>query len=301
MKNKYMMFQPMHGIAVELQVIETAAKIAKILNRILVLPKVPILETLQYELGFEEYFDFPNNFEYISTNEFLKLYQHIDKEFHIIPKYKKEYLNENVGALHTTWLSLIHNSDYYSILELEIKKKIEVSLMNPISLKDVEKIFACNDEVIAFNYINGLLETKEYPFKFSKDFFKGYYTTPTPKKLIYIDNLDNYTSVHWRRGANVIEVSKELWGIKLPSYDKVKNKIETKKIYISTDTPKDLLKFQNDFIVIDKPQIDSPTLSAIYDINASIEADVFIGNIYSTFSNYIYHCRLEKGKPSVFV
>lgn len=309
---KYILYQPMHGLGVELVCLETMLRISNILNRTLVLPIIPKIESIDYERGLEEYFEFRDDFKWISMKAYkLKNGNYIDKLFHILPEYKKEYNNMQIRNTHPVWLKLIEEYAYFDIMNMNVGEIKKCFVKNKLTKKNILDLFDTDCKTIAFTYVNDLIENKEYGIKnISKDPFKYFISTPDlPNKELffkvkkYVKN-KKYVAIHWRRGNNIELVKKELMNNRgLPLWSDILKKIpkNIEYIYVASDIEENDLLFNSSIKVIEGFKCNEDNINAIIDMCFCINADYFIGNRYSTYSNYIYHVRTLMGKKNNYM
>lgn len=307
LEDKYLLYQPMHGMGVELVIIETMMHIARITNRTLVMPLLPVIETNIYEESLDYYFEFSDHFKWISTKEFVRLNgKEIDKLYSIMPFYREEFINDKIRDCHNVWLDLIYNNTYFKKNEFVIKDIQELNIKRQLSEAEVKELFDIPEKVIALSYVNGLIQDDIYNIKgFSKDSFKELTTMPIMPKKCFMDQvkktIDNkYVAIHYRRANNMQLVRNVLLKKKgdLPTWEEIMQHVpnEYEYAYVAYDTDytscvKDnRLKFMKHFDDVQGNE------GAILDMCYCILSDYFVGNYYSTYSKYIYHSRLMLGK-----
>lgn len=306
-EDKYLLYQPMHGLGVELVIVETMMHIARFTNRILVMPLMPVIETNEYEESLDYYFEFGESFKWISTKEFIRVNgREIDNLYHIMPFYREEFINDKIRDCHGVWLDLIYNNTYFKKNYFLIKKLQRIDIKKQLSENEIMELFDVPDKVIALSYANGLIRDEIYKITgFSKDSFKKLITMPVMPKKCFMDDvqkttLNKYVSIHYRRANNMQLVRNVLLKKKgdLPTWEEIMLHVpsEYEYAYVAydadyTDCVKDTkLKFMKHFENVYGNE------SAILDMCYCILSDYFIGNFYSTYSKYIYHSRLMIGK-----
>ncbi|MEW8030294.1 MAG: hypothetical protein AB2806_21465 [Candidatus Thiodiazotropha sp.] len=303
--NRYILYQPMHGIAVEIHILEIMRHLARILDRIIVLPKLPVLESMNYEEDLSYYFEIPKKELWISTSEFLDLgFQEIDELYHVIPRYRAEYNNQLVKELHPVWLKLIEQFLYFQELDFSIKKISPITLYNPLCENDVKSNFNNSAQVIAISYVNGIIDDALISNDNDVDEFIHHQMTPNQphKRFLKIAQSfmlnKEYTAVHWRRGANAETMANKFWNKPLAEISEYYKYIpeHCERIYLATDTRGVEFAPPSRSLLISKYYCDSPNRNAVVDMCGCILADKFIGSQFSTFSNYIYHSRTMIGK-----
>ena len=306
---KYILYQPLHGLTVELHMLEMAMLLGELLDRTVVLPIIPNLETQVYRKGLNFYFNIPDSFRWISNDMFYQTRKKIDVTFRIIPHYKKEYNSNAIKNTHPVWLDGIHNSPYFEIIGYNQNKVKTISLNYQLDKTTVLELFETDEEVIAFSYINGLLDDSFYRRNISRDSYKYYRTTPSTPSNIFMDKAKEmianreFAAVHWRRGMNMDVVIKELWKKDaLPDAPDVQKHIPEKYslLFLATDVDGYLFDPEQKYTYINHGcYADEPNDRAMMDMSMCILSDFFVGNYYSAFSRYIYHSRCALGKDNL--
>lgn len=304
--DKYLLYQPMHGMAVELHILETLFHLGRILGRVVVLPEMPVLESTTYKKGLEEYFNVPKTFPWITTKEFKKITGgKIDMLFHIFPEYRPEYQNALVRALHPTWLTLILECSYFKSMAFEIENITRCYLNEKLSQFDILNHFHLDVKAIAISYVNGILRSDFFKENETLDEFEHHVSVPPSPREEYMDvarkfmGESSYAAVHWRRGANAEIMARSHWNITLPKisefYELLPPNLST--IYLASDIPGFAFEPPGRKVVVKSFDCDEPNDRAVIDLCCCILASYFIGNYFSTFSVYIFHARKFIGHP----
>lgn len=313
MDRRYLLYQPAHGMAVETHVLETVRRIAAALERVVVVPKLPVLETLEYERGLDEYLELPRTFSWISTDRFLReVGARIDALYRIVPLYRPEYTNQHVRQMHPTWVQVIEQAAYFARIGFAAAREMTCELSAALGDDDmVRRQFGSADRVIGITYCNGLMP-KPPPLlgphraNATPDEFAGHVSFPPLPAAEFMGQArrlmggQRYTAVHWRRGANLIPMAEQVLNVRLPSLGEFYGHVpaDCQQVYLASDV-EDIT-----FTVPDRPDLPvrrfrcaSPNDNAATDLGICILAETFIGTEISTFSHYIVHARSLSGCP----
>ena len=302
--DRYLLHQPLHGLTVELHMLETAMLLGELLNRTVILPLIPNLETQDYKDGLDVYFKIPDTFPWMANHEFYKFYRMIDTTYRIIPYYKMEYNNKKICDTHPIWLDGILHSPYFHKIGYDEARIKTLPLEQQLDREAALDLFDTDEQVIAITYLNGILDDSFYKRNIGKDSYKYYRSVPmTPSDSFMAAAKDiiagrRFAAVHWRRGMNMDVIIKELWKKDgLPQANKVHNRIpkEYGLLFLSTDVNENSFDLEHRYTYINYCNDVEPNEKAMIDMSICILSDYFIGNYYSAFSRYIFHSRCCMG------
>lgn len=299
---KFLVYQPNHGIGVELAMVHHAARLARILDRTVVLPLLPILERQVYQGGVERYFELPVSLAWISTIEFAEQYQgEIDRLFSLEPQWQPEYRSELVRERHPVWLDNILRHPYFALAGMRVRETTRMTICSPLAPGEAREMFSTPDTTIGFSYLHSLVEgnsTYEEPDR-DQWWRRDVPTQPRREFLQAVELMLGARpslALHIRRGS--LDNARVIDGVDLPGLDAFAAQVPGTGglIYVATDEAAAL-----EAIRIQRPdarQIASghATRDAVIDLSACVLADQFVGTYYSTFSQYIFHARTSLGQ-----
>ena len=304
---RLLVYQPNHGMAVEVHMLETAMHLGEILDRTVVLPIVPILETTNYEEGLEYYFNIPPSFSWIPNAQFIREHRHvIDVLFHIIPDYSPYYRSAAVREIHPVWLDNIERYRYFDCLGMTIRQVVTRQIRHQLDAEAVQRVFATDAPVIAITYINGLLGEKTRTLSGGEDNFAHHRSVPTgpsdhfvARASSFIDDRE-YDAIHWRRSKTLIQMARHFLKVRLPNLASLYGHLgpHCQRLFVATDAPRIELLPANSDIEILRYYCDSPNENAVMDLTLCVLADHFVGTEVSTFSHLISRLRKKTGKAT---
>ncbi|MDL1988631.1 MAG: hypothetical protein LWX08_13475 [Deltaproteobacteria bacterium] len=292
-------------MAVEVHMLETAMHLARILNRTVVLPILPILETTNYEKSLEYYFNIPQSFPWISTDQFLRQCNGIiDVLFHVIPDYSPFYTSSIVREIHPVWFDNIKNYWYFDCVGFKIQKVYPCQIVKKLDVGGIVKKFHSNGQAIGITYINGLLDSKISTPERNDNNFALHTSGPTGPSNYFINRASKfigdqaYTAIHWRRSKTLIQMASRVYKLQLPDLASLYECLDSqcKRLFVASDAaeienPPQILNNQ-----IIRYYSDSPNENAIMDLALCVLAKHFIGTDISTFSHLISFLRQKAGK-----
>lgn len=301
-ENKYLLYQPNHGLGMELHIFHTAARVAAALDRTLVVPRLPRLETNTYEAGLDEYFDISPAVHWVSHRRFLELskgvVEHIIK---VVPNYRPEYRSELNRSWHPVWLRNIMDYPYFEQVGCSTRRVTQIDLEHNLDLEEVRRLFASDGQALGITYMNGLLSDEaEFPVVPDDD-FAGRHLTPTGPSRQYVAQVKSWSgglpfqAVHIREGYRdlVMDVS----GVRIPKTTEFIHHLgKEMPTYVATDVDSVFLDLKGTLAAAGRVGAAEPVAQAVTDMAFCIAADTFIGTHFSTFSQYISHVRKEQGK-----
>lgn len=296
MTDRLLYYIPNHGLGMELYTLEDAVQLACLLDRTLVVPRIPHLETHTLDNGLESYFDIDHSIRWISTTQAMKR-PIVDTVYRILPYYRPTFTSESNRSLHPVWVDNIVNYSYFKHLGLTISHVDTVTLPNAMTKAQALATFLPDDESIGLTFINGLVPSL-IPAADRQHTFAGRLAIPTKPNSLYIEEARRRyipkidVAFHVRRG-NLQTVARQLHGTRLPSIEAYLNSAtltDSTTIYVATDSPDILSHFPPQTVSTDRTY-GSPTDQVVRDIAVCISARYFVGTKLSTLSSYIYHCR----------
>lgn len=300
---RFLVYQPNHGIGVELAMVHHAARLARVLDRTVVVPLLPILETQQYQGGIDEYFDMPERLNWISTREFCEEHGgQIGRLFALEPQWQREYRSKVTRERHPVWLDNIRRHPYFELAGMQLDKVTRQAITGSLNASEVQKIFGTDDRTIGFSYHHSLLEgysTYEEPYR---DPWWRDDVPPQPRweffEAVRLALGDRPAlAMHVRRGS--LDNAQVIDGVELPALAAFEEHIRPGPglAYLATDTAEVHAQFRK--IRPDIRQIETGhfTRDAVLDLCACVLANRFVGTDYSTFTQYILHARTSLGRP----
>jgi len=302
---RFLVYQASHGFGVELFLLETAFEIARTLNRTLVLPPMPELETTNYRYSLDEYFRLDTDWPWISTQQFFE--QHtkaIDLVFQVVPQYRKEYSSSEIRRLHPVWLDHIDGLIGFTKIQFQTDEVRRLQIERPLTLSEVRGCFDSDYRVIGISYINGLLEdvselVDEASIRNSASLLRHVPVTVHDRFLTLAEEFageEPYAAIHWRRGHHMREVVKILENLDLPTAEAMMGFAgETAtQIVVATDSGLEEFKHFNGRKIRSFRHND-PHVNALVDMALCIGADRFVGTWASAFSAYVGYARRAAG------
>ena len=304
---RLLVYQPNHGLAVEVHMLEIAMHLGEILDRTVVLPRLPILETTNYEEGLEYYFNIPRSFSWSPNAEFIReRHGVVDVLYHVIPDYSPYYRSAAVREIHPVWLDDIEHYRYFGSLGMTIRQVVTRQILHQLDTEAVQRVFATDAPVIGITYINGLLDEKTRPRSCGEDNFAQHRSVPTgPNNHFvalassFIDGRE-YDAIHWRRSKTLIQMARRFMKLRLPSLASLCDHIgpHCQRLFLATDAPRIGGLPVNRGIEIFRYHCDSPNENAVMDLTLCVLADHFVGTEVSTFSHLISRLRHKAGKAA---
>jgi hypothetical protein len=302
---RFLVYQASHGFGVELFLLETAFEIARTLNRTLVLPPMPELETTNYRDSLDEYFRLETDWPWISAQQFFE--QHgkaIDLVFQVVPRYRKEYSSSEIRRLHPVWLDSIEGLTGFAKMQFQTDEVIRLQIERPMTLSEVRGSFSSDYKVIGISYLNGLLEdvsglVEAVSLKNSAYLLRHVPVTLQDRFLTLAHGFageEPYTAIHWRRGHHMREVVKILENQDLPTAEAMMGLAgETAtQIVVATDSGlEDFKHFSGR--KIRSFRHNDPQVNALVDMALCIGADRFVGTWASAFTAYVGYARRAGG------
>jgi hypothetical protein len=302
---KFLVYQASHGFGVELFLLETAFEIARTLNRTLVLPPMPELETTNYRDSLDEYFRLDTDWPWISTQQFFE--QHgktIDLVFQVVPRYRKEYSSSEIRSLHPVWLDIIDGLTGFAKIQFQTDEVIRLEIERPLTLSEVRSCFNSDYRVIGISYINGLVEdvsglVEEASIGNSANLLRHVPVTLHERFLTLAHGFageEPYTAIHWRRGHHMRKVVKILENLDLPTAEamiRFAGQTAT-QIVVATDSGLEDFKHFSERKIRSFRHKD-PQVNALVDMALCIGADRFVGTWASTFTAYVGYARRAGG------
>jgi len=302
---RFLTYQPNHGFGVELFLLETAFEIARTLQRTLVIPPMPDLETNNYRQGLDRYFRLKTDWPWISMEEYIASHNNvIDVAFQILPSYRKEYGSPEIRRLHPVWLDNIERLTSFRCMGLQTSEVRRLEIDHSMTLSEVRSILNTDDTLIGLSYINGLVEsirvlvedaiTKTEPLL---------HHVPTLSQDLFLQMACSfagdgpYTALHWRRGYHLKEVAKILGDAELPTTQAMLGFVppDAGQLIIASDSGVDDFKYLAGDRNIHTFRHPNPQVNAVVDIALCVGADRFIGTQASTFSAYVAYSRSAQG------
>lgn len=306
---RFLLYQPNHGFGVELFILESAFEIARTLNRTLVLPPMPDLETTKYRRSLDSYFRLDTNWRWISTGQYRAMHgDNIDLIFHIMPRYRKEYISSKIRELHPVWLDNIEHLTSFAKMGFTIGDVRPLQVDQPMQLAQISHTFDDERVAVGISYIHGMVETVNRKIEIVTQALENLNRfilrhVPTSLQNQYqclahaFAGDEPYAALHWRRGYHIQNVAKVLENAELPTVEAMINAIPAgiRQVIIATDVGlEDFKYFSSDYRIRSFRHKD-PQVNAVVDIALCIDANYFIGVDASTFSTYIAYVRYSRG------
>jgi len=298
----FLVYQPNHGIGVELAMVHHAARLARLLDRTVVLPLLPILETQEYQGGIEEYFEPPSGFDWISTREFCERYGgEIHQLFSLLPEWQPEYRSKVIRDRHPVWLDNIHRHPYFELAGMRVREVTQLTITEPLEPAAAQAMFSADTPMLGFSYLHSLVpgnSTYEEPDadpRWVED------VPPLPRAEflraaeLVLGGRPN-VAMHIRRGS--LDNARAIHGVELPGVASFLAHVpsDAELVYLATDVPS--VRDEVRATLPDARQIETGhvTRDAVLDLSACVLADQFVGTDYSTFTRYVLHARTNLGR-----
>jgi len=300
---RFLVYQPNHGLGIEMAMVHHAARLARVLDRTVVLPLLPMLETRIYQGGVEEYFEPPRNLAWISTREFRERHAgRIDRLYALIPEWQEEWRSQVVRDRHPVWVDNILRHPYFDLAGLKVAAVEWHTLSTQLDEAGAAAMFDVDDRTVGFTYHHSLIRgnsTYEEP-----DNDPAWHTDVPPlprpefrEAVELILGRRPSVALHIRRGSQ--DNARAIHNYELPLSDAFLTHVpaDSELVYVATDTPAVLTEIRAE--IPDARQIQSGhfTRDAVLDLSACILADRFVGTDYSTFTQYVLHGRTHLGQP----
>jgi hypothetical protein len=306
---RFLLYQPNHGFGMELFLLETAFEIAQALDRTLVLPPMPDLETTKYRRGLDNYFRLDTDWRWVSTEQYRATCgDHIDLVFHIAPLYRKEYTTPVIRDLHPVWLDNIERLTSFVKMGFRVGEVRRLQVERPLSLTEISRTFEDERPSIGLSYINGLAEVANKRFEAAtirpvNSDGSMLRHVPTAVRDDYralahsFTGAEPYAALHWRRGQNIQQVAKILENVELPTMEAMVRSIpaDIHQIIVATDVGLEDFKEFGEGRRFRSFRHEDPQVNAVVDLALCIEADLFVGVDVSTFSTYVAYVRRARG------
>ncbi len=302
-KRGLLVYQPNHGLGVEMALVDTAARLGRLLDRTVVLPLLPILETLEYQGGVEQYFQMHPDVDWISTEEFRWRHEgEIDHLFHLLPHWKPDYWSKVVRDLHPVWLRNIRRCDYFSRVGLRVRDASLHAFRRPLSPRTAQELFSSNAPVIGFSYIHSLLADDASRAPPPDDHFHWLDYAPTHPRDELLAAVESIlggipdVALHVRRANQ--EMARAIDGVELPPIPAYCELVadDAGLVYVATELDAAFDEVRQKVPDARRIRTGHETRDAAIDIGACALAERFVGTHCSTFSMYIVHARAGLGK-----
>jgi hypothetical protein len=299
---RLIVYQPNHGIGVEMALVDAAARLGKLLDRTIVLPQLPILDTLDYQGGIDEYFELNPDMNWVSTEELLRRGAVIDRLFHLIPYWKPDFKRQIVRDLHPVWVRNISRYEYFPAVGLRVREVSRREIHHPLCPETVREMFASDAPVIGFSFINGLIADNVSRSSPPDDKFRWLdYAPPHPRRefleavKVLLGQVPDI-ALHVRRANQ--EMARAIDGTELPPIAAYCEYIspDIKLAYIATEMNEVFHEISQKVPAARRITTGHHIRDAVLDIAACTLAERFVGTHCSTFSMYIVHARSSIGK-----
>jgi hypothetical protein len=304
-----LVYQPNHGLGVELALVHHAARLGRLLDRTVVLPLVPILETLQYQGGLEEYFELPGDLDWISTAAFRQRHGgQIDQLYQLLPHWRPDYWSSVVRDLHPVWLQNIRRYTYFSLAGLGVRRVSRQVIARPLTAEAARERFATDATTIGFTYLHSVLTGDPAHQLQHNNHFYWLDDAPPHPRTDFLEAVElalggrPNLALHIRR-AN-LEMARIISGVELPPITAFQERIPADPglVYVATDVDAVLEEICQKLPDARRIRTGHITRDAVLDLSACALAEHFIGTHFSTFSHYIVHARSRLGRdPSTTV
>jgi hypothetical protein len=299
MTNRFLVYPPCHGLGVELHVLATAARLARLLDRTLVVPLSREAEAEVYGQGLDEIFAMPADLRWTSTERFQEGCAQLATDLvEVRPVWRRDYMDARVRREHPVWAAAIASWPYLRGLGLRIERRAELAPRRPLSEAAAARALASDAAVLAVTYINGLLvvdtDVAASDGACGAMFAAEGLSARAQRDAIVRLGRKPRTAIHVRRGlpASTLRIlgcgvpSVDMWARYLTSDDA--------PVYVATDTPQILPLLPTKL----KPwrlEGRTPLDGAILDLAACVLAQRFVGTYASTFSVYALYAREVAG------
>lgn len=302
---RFLIYQPNHGFGVELFILETAFEIARTLNRTLVLPRMPELETTIYRHSLDSYFLLDTDWAWLSTEQYCEAYgSGIDLVFHIIPWYRQEYTSAEIRDLHPVWLDNIEHLTSFTRMGFDCGDVTQLDIRQPMTFSELARRLESEQPMIGISYIHGLVEgvSEVVEQAIMKRSHRLHYV-PTAPQQSYLEMARAfagdapYNALHWRRGHHLEQVARMLDGATLPAAEEMMRLAlgDGSPVIIATDVGLDELRPLSGGRELRSFRHEDRQVNAVVDMALCINASRFIGTDASTFSAYIAYARYARG------
>jgi hypothetical protein len=306
---RFLLYQPNHGFGIELFLLESAFEIARALDRTLVLPPMPDLETTSYRRGLDEYFGLDADWPWVSAEQYRATYgDHIDLVFHIMPLHRVEYASPVIRDLHPVWLDNIERLTSFVKMGFRFGDVRRVQVDRPLRPDEISRTFEDGRPAVGISYINGMVEIANTRYEAtahrptnSDEFTLRHVPTAVRDKYLRLAHSfagpERYAAIHWRRGQNIQQVAKILENVELPTVETMIRAVpaDVDQIIVATDVGLEAFKDLSDGYRIRSFRHEDPQINAVVDMALCIDADLFVGVDTSTFSTYIAYVRRTRG------
>lgn len=306
---QFLLYQPNHGFGVELFLLESAFEIARALDRTLVLPPMPDLETTRYRRSLDHYFRLDADWPWVSAEQYRAMYgDDIDLIFHIEPLYRAEYSSPEIRNLHPVWLDNIERLTSFVKMGFRIGELRRLRIERPLGPVEISHAFTDERPSVGLSYIHGLVEVANKRFAAATQRPAGSNWSmlrhvPTTVQDEYrrlarsFAGAGRYAAVHWRRGQNIQQVAKILENAELPTVEGMMRAVpaDIGQVVVATDVGLEAFEdFRGDYRIRSFRHED-PQVNAVVDLALCIDADLFVGVDASTFSTYVAYARHARG------
>jgi len=301
-EQRFLIYQPTHGLGVELFLLNTAFTIAATLDRTLIIPPMPDLETTNYRCGLDHYFALDTDLPWISTPEFLARYgSGIDAAFKVIPEYREEYTSPVIRTLHPVWTDCIENLTGFKQMRFDVRRVVQVHVSRRMTRGEIATAFACAEPVIALSFINGILDETtrldEPPIGISIPHVPTRIREPYISMARSFIGTNGVAALHWRRQYNIKKMAKFLENGKLPTAKEMMDNVPSaaQQLLVASDTRIDALRRFATHKQLRRFRHQDPQVNAVVDMALCANAEWFIGTYASTFSFYVAYMRSALG------
>lgn len=306
---RFLLYQPNHGFGIELFLLESAFEIARALNRTLVIPPMPDLETTNYRRGLDDYFKLGTDWPWVSTEQYRAKYGvNIDLIFHVAPLHRVEYASTVIRDLHPVWLDNIERLTSFVKMGFRAGEVRRVQVDRPLRLTEISHTFEDERPSVGLSYIHGLVEIANTRYEAtahrpvdSDEFTLRHVPTAVRDNYLRLAHSfagpGRYAAIHWRRGQNIQQVAKILENVELPTAEAMLRVIpaDIDQVIVATDVGLEAFKDFSDDYRIRSFRHEDPQINAVVDMALCIDADLFVGVDTSTFSTYIAYVRRARG------
>jgi len=300
---RLLVYQPNHGLGVELALVDTAARLGRLLDRTVVLPLVPILDTVQYQGGLEEYFELHPDVDWIPTSEFRQRHHgEIDHLYHLLPHWKPDYWRKVVRDTHPVWLRNIRHYDYFSRVGLRVRDVSLHAFRRPLRPETALELFSSDAPVIGFSYVHSLIADEASRPPPDDDHFHWLTLAPPHPRKELLEDVELAlggvpdVALHVRRANQ--EMALAIDGTVLPPIPAYCELVPVgaERVYVATELDATFDKVRQTVPGARRIRTGHETRDAAVDIAACALAERFVGTHCSTFSMYIIHARASLGK-----
>lgn len=295
-----LLYQPSHGLGVEMWVVHDAANLAKSLGLRLTLPRLGPLESTDFLYEIEELFEIPDGLAGDTTHAFLAAGPTVVPRLDVLPIYLTEYTDSRISMLHPTWLRIIREAAYFVQVGIDTRHARTISPPRPLSDPELANVLApIRAEHLAVSYLNGLCE-QQAPIQTAADDFDGRSFSPCVPcnrwlRIAHRTVGTPQVAVHIRRGNLVEPLS--LKGISLPSvsdYRRIAGS-EVGHVYCATDEDAVWHEFEHGTRLLPRIGAMDPVSAAMVELSICATAERFVGTRESTFSHLISAARRALG------